>query len=307
MAAAVIIVLLVLGGAVGYVFWRQKEEQEALAAATAALGTGATTDMVQNPLAVAASIRRKVNAGGVGAVDVDLHSNPMYCPADGGAGGAGAVGRLPEVKLHANVMYSPADGSAGGARGNATVTNQAFDPNNTHDTSVASPLQFLIPSEGGSAAVVMQQVGGGGYLQVAGSTTGQANAADTVVRGEDAGNHYDMSAPGVNTNRPSAANTLVRQAEIVYAVPGIEAAAAEGDGVYPADAGGVVVGSNNGATAYAVPAAVDSAPLYAVPMKQAKSGGQATTSTTPSKVNIVSVCGDANSDSSDGELAGSEV
>ena len=104
----------------------------------------------------------------------------------------------------------------------------------------------------------------------------------------------------MNTSRAIAANTLVQQAEIVYAVPGMEAAveaaaatAAEGDVVYSADAAGDGDGDGAGdgdGDGDGIPAAVDSAPLYAVPMKKAKRGQ----SSAPGKVTL--------SDSSDGDV-----
>ena len=47
------------------------------------------------------------------------------------------------------------------------------------------------------------------------------------IRGEDAGNHYDMAVPG-----RVRVSTLVRQADVVYAIPGMDAADAEGENQY---------------------------------------------------------------------------
>ena len=67
-----------------------------------------------------------------------------------------------------------------------------------------------------------------------------------IVRGEDAGNTYDMPAPG-----RVRGNTLVQQANVVYAVPGMEAAA-EGDVVYSAASAATVYGKEDGQTAAAL-------------------------------------------------------
>lgn len=67
-----------------------------------------------------------------------------------------------------------------------------------------------------------------------------------IVRGEDAGNTYDMPAPG-----RVRANTLVQQANAVYAVPGMEAAA-EGDVVYSAASAATVYGKEEGQPAAAL-------------------------------------------------------
>ena len=73
----------------------------------------------------------------------------------------------------------------------------------------------------------------------------------------------------MNSGR-ARANTLVQQAEIVYAIPGMEEAT-EGDVVYTSNADAVAAaasgaGAHDDAT-YANPGAVSSSALYAVPDK----------------------------------------
>jgi len=127
----------------------------------------------------------------------------------------------------------------------------------------------------------------------------------------DGNNHYDMAAPG-----RGRANTL-RQADIVYAMPGLEEALA-GDVVYSSDAAAAAAAVVTYATA-ANDANAASA-LYSEPAKkrtlrkQANDNSSPPTSAAPLSaggarggISIVAVYGDANSSDSDGDDSDLEV